>query len=989
LVEKLIDMKIINIIVVLLFGITSQSIAQTDCKNNVSTNPNSPTNTNLPYLMNDSDELELTGDKYLNRFDWLNTGSIQNHYNSINMMFNSTPYEMNNITSYQSPEYEYISDEIAPLVINGWELLLVNLGYFQNSTDVIPLESADNSALPYIVLYNKYSGVIRVFTNFGEDSDAGEGGNAMEITLKFIETSLFPDVTGLVRLYEGYDRALDQETDVIKMTSIVVKPGQGSHWASTDFQVTYDPCTCFHISKLSLSVKSISVSDVVLNGLSISQTTDLVDANGNLSPNVNDFINGFEDGYSDNDKGGMLIYKNITFAIDEYVKEYESYEDQLELVEEHNSIVNQNLLILKAGKIVIAALKGDVINATLAVVTHPDSTLWTKVEELNKGYATLKADGSKLFDTKKVMKSVKSILGKTGKTFIANNFELKNKPSVPTMPSVTLSEMKYTGTITTSAIAGGVNFYTPGVYESEHVDSIYLESFYEYPVYNDVLGVFALLKTPKFKVYEGNSYNRKHNLFQKTTGYFHNSLNTHFNRLESWDKDYQFVLDENLEYAINDVLDVKNVDIKKAYSIKAKPVLIDTLSMLNSCFQNSDRNINVTSKSSETTDFYPIQTTVFDYNELLAMPNFNSNEIEHNSILKDSIDFQSPYVPVDAFKSLVLGLGMRNVTTNKRSTSNYSFSTLLESGSNYVDGIAVEDIIVDTASSQMHLFLPTFSDYLNEGYKYEFEIELKLIVDIEFNSLNSDGVNNNTTLMLTYDIPANHITTVSTPIVSNLVNSVENIGQYEQNLYYTATHFSGQQVEGCSLVGNDYVCKAWNDITINGDITVANNYTVEFVAGNEVIVDPEAIIYPEVVLRIETLLDYSQPMPKATQTEVTSYCDGFGESPYQANRPTRNAMSIMEAEKLKTKIEKIQNSEIEFIIFPNPTTNKTTIVINDLRTDYVTIQLKDVMGKEIPFDFEQTNSNSYNLDVSNLESGIYFVTVSSYGVQKTKRLVIQ
>ena len=47
------------------------------------------------------------------------------------------------------------------------------------------------------------------------------------------------------------------------------------------------------------------------------------------------------------------------------------------------------------------------------------------------------------------------------------------------------------------------------------------------------------------------------------------------------------------------------------------------------------------------------------------------------------------------------------------------------------------------------------------------------------------------------------------------------------------------------------------------------------------------------------------------------------------------------------------------------------------------------MGKQIPVSYEQTNSNSYNLDVTNLETGIYFVTVSSYGVQKTKRLVVQ
>ena len=937
LVEKLIDMKIINIIVVLLFGITSQSIAQTDCKNNVSTNPNSPTNTNLPYLMNDSDELELTGDKYLNRFDWLNTGSIQNHYNSINMMFNSTPYEMNNITSYQSPEYEYISDEIAPLVINGWELLLVNLGYFPNSTDIIPLESADNSALPYIVLYNKYSGVIRVFTNFGEDSDAGEGGNAMEITLKFIETSLFPDVTGLVRLYEGYDRALDQETDVVKMTSIVVKPGQGSHWASTDFQVTYDPCTCFHISKLSLSVKSISVSDVVLNGLSISQTTDLVDANGNLSPNVNDFINGFEDGNSDNDKGGMLIYKNITLAIDEYVKEYENFETQLDIVTEHNEKVERNLLSLKTAKVIIAAWTGGVINSANAVVSNDENSLWTKVAALNKGYTMLQANGEKLFDTKKVMKNVKSILGETGETFIVNNLEVKNKPSKPSMPSVTLSEMKYTGKITTSTQAGGVAFYSPGVYGSSHVDSIYLENFYEYPVYNEVLGAFALLESPKIKL--------SHVVAEKINNYGYkkrvnpSTLNPEIltKRYQNWEHNYQIQLKEDLKFAFNDVLDIKSYEIKAAYNVYQSIDSLDKITIPNGLInaRQGSENVNVESINSNITQLgYPIitdQQTYGYYNVTSTDTNwfsFDGNASDYTNNMDSSIKYTSPYVPIDAFKPYTVGVSLMN-----------------------------ESVVFKTYYSENYDYLAHTNTPLplNYGYESKLEIELKLMVDIEFNSINSDGVNNSTTLLLTYKVDPDDITDLNSSIVSNLPGSLSNMGQFPNYLEFNDTYFHGQDVQGCSRSllsngGSFYSCYANEYIRIDGDISVQSGSKVIMRAGVEINVINESDITPEVVLEIFPLLDYSQPMPKVDQSYITNFCDAQNVNGYQANRPSSRIMSIIEAEQKELQIEKerIGMSKIQFDLFPNPTTNSTTVVIKELRTDNVTIQLKDMMGKIIP-----------------------------------------
>jgi len=962
---------IITILTICVFAL--QTIAQTDCENNVSTNPNAPTNNNLPYLFNSSNQLELTGNKYLNGFDWINqNGSISYQYDLVNMSFNGAPYVMNNIMSYSIPQYEYISQNVAPLVKNGWELLLVNLGYFPNNTDTIPVGADNNSAFPYIVLYNKYSGIVRVFTNFGEDSDAGQGGNAIEITLKFLN----PDeigASGLLRLYEGQDQALDQQTDVEIMSSIVVKPAQGSHWASTDFQVTYDPCTCFYISKLALSIKSISVSDVVLNGMSISQTVDLVDANGNLSSNVNNFINGFERNLSQ-DKSGMLIYKNIQYSIDEYIKKQENYKTQLTNVGEHNDKVEYNLKVLKAAKIVFAGMLNPSLlegaGTSVIAATQSDLVIWNTIDSLNAGYTSISGNGDKLFDTDKVIKAAKKILGESGNTFIANNLELQDKPSAPTMPSVTLTEMKYTGQITTATEAGGVAFYSPGVYGSSHVDSIYLENFYEYPVYNEVLGVFALLESPKVKV--------SHVITEKTNDFDYkerlNPQNLYYQvltkRYQKWEHNYQIQLDEDLKFAFNDVLDIKSYEIKAAYSINANIDTLDRLLNIEGTLINArqgSENVNVYAINSVNEVGYPIVTDANNYGfyEVTTTDTnwFSYNNNNYATIMDTAIKYYTPYVTINAFQPYTAGVSLMN------------------------ESIKFKDYYDLEYDNATHTNPPLPFNY---GFDYNLDIELKLMVDVVFNTLNSEGVNNTTTLLLTYKINPNDITPSNTSLVSNLPGSLSDISQYQANSYFGDTHFNGQQIDGCDLDYNQYTCVAYEDITIDGDITVGYGFHVDFNAGNEIYVINESNISPEAVLQIEHVYNYSQPMPQVTQQFVSDFC--LNSNSYTANKP-RNLRkdtlgNLIEAEN-SSKINNVTYQNIDFNLFPNPTTNSTTIVVNDIRNENLTIKLMDVSGKQINVNIEQQNGNSYILDVNHLEAGIYFVTVSTFGGSKTKRLVVQ
>jgi len=171
---------------------TILSFGQTDCKNNVSTDYLNSSNNNLPNGVFNGVNI---APNYLNGFNWVpRNGTTLIQYSPSNIVFDNSPIVMKNIMSPSIPEYAYLYGQGVkePLIIDGWELLLVNLGYYPDNVTIIPAAADDNIAFPYIVLYNRYSGIIRVYTNFGTDSDAGQGGNAMTITVGFESDNVGP-----------------------------------------------------------------------------------------------------------------------------------------------------------------------------------------------------------------------------------------------------------------------------------------------------------------------------------------------------------------------------------------------------------------------------------------------------------------------------------------------------------------------------------------------------------------------------------------------------------------------------------------------------------------------------------------------------------------------------------------------------------------------------------------------------------------------------
>ena len=75
--------------------------------------------------------------------------------------------------------------------------------------------------------------------------------------------------------------------------------------------------------------------------------------------------------------------------------------------------------------------------------------------------------------------------------------------------------MHFTGTTSNSTTIDGPAFYSPGTYGSDGTGNPVLSSSFDYPIYNDVVGTFALLESPKINISEklDDSFNAMKNFF--------------------------------------------------------------------------------------------------------------------------------------------------------------------------------------------------------------------------------------------------------------------------------------------------------------------------------------------------------------------------------------------------------------------------------------------------------------------------------------------
>jgi hypothetical protein len=412
-------------------------------KEQIRTDPNNPFNPD--------------GDEYLNTFDWTTTT-----FNTI------VPWTQDPITSpffqFDNEQMEAVIDANDFHVKDGWELIKTNLDITTQVQE------------PYLILYNRYTSILRVLTAMNAD------GNYSYAKISVRHSSNSDDATNnMTKIGVPLDNFRTGNT------LDVVSPFNNSEgrWFYADFIMNYDPCVCYLNSKLIVKIELVNESKIYMTGSINGTITNITDKSGSstkrsklsfsdLGPiaekgsKVYNGINSFrKDIISDeilnsSERANFISFLEVKGALKEGESErYEFIDNQIidNWVEEFT--INYQMPPKVEEKIGLmeqfkgAVEKSDFLKGTLKAIPY-----------IGTAFSVVDA-------------------------FIGGGKKSSAPQKVQIMPMSINATAEFNGNIKTNHQYGGdYIFYTPGT-ELEYIPSRDV-----YPRYNHPLGIFNLKETP-------------------------------------------------------------------------------------------------------------------------------------------------------------------------------------------------------------------------------------------------------------------------------------------------------------------------------------------------------------------------------------------------------------------------------------------------------------------------------------------------------------
>ncbi len=274
-------------LLILLFILTVSTLAYSQCASKgITTNPDAPVNLERPIRTN----------LY---FDW-RTQFYK--VNSINIP--ATQIESPFFQGYQNTNVIslFTNKDMSPT--DGWELIKYDMGFYKK-------DIAQNPPIDYVylILYNKLTGVLRVFLA----GNSPLAFNGASIQLKFVgapSSKFYSSVLSNASKIFPLDK-FESNPSIVGVASYLNGLGK---WFYSDFQMTYDPCTCFYESLLQVEVKLINEASITLEGSFTGTITSISQNSGSVSGN----------GYSIKDvvSAGMKAQKSFN-SISDFTNEQE------------------------------------------------------------------------------------------------------------------------------------------------------------------------------------------------------------------------------------------------------------------------------------------------------------------------------------------------------------------------------------------------------------------------------------------------------------------------------------------------------------------------------------------------------------------------------------------------------------------------------------------------------------------------------------------
>lgn len=542
--------KYSSIFILFLPFIVEAQCLSDDFKDFISTDPNHAVNPKRPLLKNTFDWRKRLWQVY---HDEDQVGIFEQNDKPVNI---ANPFYSENevlaminfmyLASWKSGKPEYL--DFHPE--DGWELLYKHNGItIDGQTDPLFYRVG-----PLFMLYNRYTAKVRILAAL----TTGQPRYFLT-TIEFRSIANL-SISGLFGKYSGTMNALDRASTTAKVSQLSAGVRRYNFFIS-EFNLNYDPCICQTKTELEVSFGKVDLA--TLNGQS-----KLLGDSRNDSRNApiygRDFLIGFQE-YNSAVGNGLVNYRNVASLLRQYETSNPSLANQNFRLAVENALSQkgrglENLLAKPASKLPVNALTGTEIKT--------DTSEWT----LRKSFGTL------------------------GKN--AQQISIMLKPSQPIISSISFTEDKFSLFAQMRVLdAGGNEFIVvPGSVSSNTTH----ERFY--PLYNEALGVFALLETPQVKYYS------KVNSEVEVVVRARVAPKIEVDRL--------FQLDKNsIKYYFNPAAEV-NLAKTKIYAA----LIINS----NNCSaQNFTRYLNPISDTTFMTDFYPIAVLTQIAGYILGRPHLS------------------------------------------------------------------------------------------------------------------------------------------------------------------------------------------------------------------------------------------------------------------------------------------------------------------------------------------------------------------------------
>lgn len=326
---------------------------------------------------------------------------------------------------------------------DGWELMKRDFGYNDAGN---PVTSSRN---PYVILYNKRTGMLRVFTAIG---DLFGSYQFAEIKLLFNGNGSGHKSATLNRM-EGLGTALLDTPTGLSQEFVSIAPflSQRTKWFMADFPMEYDPCACQFDSKLNIEVRLISQADVRETSTTTGTLVTASSANPGATQTSSDFDKAFAMG------------KKVAGNISAGQKTYKTLDSWASGVKKTLGIVGTVSSTADADK------KKSAIDALKAAMQGSNF--------LKNGLSALPYLGFAVsaFDA-----------------FFGGGKEESGPQPVALQPMTIEMNTVTTGTITATTLYSNPTFNNPGTRA--------ITTALDYPYYNEAMGVFSLIKRPVVEV---------------------------------------------------------------------------------------------------------------------------------------------------------------------------------------------------------------------------------------------------------------------------------------------------------------------------------------------------------------------------------------------------------------------------------------------------------------------------------------------------------